>query len=522
MCWPRPTSCVTSTAVPDTVDPMKTAADIDEISSLISRAQAQARAQDRPVLAVHTERVAALEPLAWLENLTRAAAHDPWLGSHINPTRMYWSRPSDNFAIAAAGAAVAFTPTGPDRFDAVDSEWSALLGSAIANEAVRGVRGAGPVLMGAAAFDSGPHGSPWESFPDTYFFVPGILVTAAGEDFRITISAAVAPGGNSDVSVETLLRLRTAAVDAARVTFETQGTDAADATVPEAVSFSTRMPTSDWREIVADAVTGIQGGAFDKVVLARSVRATAQEDLDSFSVVRELRSVFPGAFIFGCWRGQDAFVGASPERLARLDGRDVNVSSLAGTAPRGATLDEDSNLGRRLLANAKDLSEHSLVRDFVIDALSGICDDVTAPGKPTLLSLPHVHHLHTEIRARLRTGHSLFDVVERLHPTPAVGGVPRAAALEFIRAREDLDRGWYTGPIGWMDANCGEFAVALRSAVLRGPEAILFAGCGIVADSDPEQELAESELKLKSVAGAISASARREASRHFADVVEAT
>lgn len=518
----RLTGDVALTVVHDPADSMNTAAYIDEFSSLIARAQAQARAQDRPVLAVHTERVTEVDPLAWLENLTQSATHDPWLASHLNPTRMFWSHPSENFAIAAAGAAAAFAPAAPDRFDAVDHEWSALLGGAISNEAGRRVHGAGPVLMGGAAFDSGPHSSPWESFPDTYFFVPRILMTAAGEDFRMTVSAVVTAGGNCDVNVETLSRLRTTAIAASRVTVEAQGTDATDATVSAQVAFSTLMPTSDWREIVADAVSEIRAGAFDKVVLARSVRATAPDDLDSFSIVRELRSVFLRAFIFGCWRGKDAFVGASPERLARLDGRDVKVSSLAGTAPRGATPDEDSNSGRRLLANAKDLSEHHLVRAFVVDALLGISDEVAVPGKPTLLSLPHVHHLHTEINARLRTGFTLFDVVKRLHPTPAVGGFPRDEALGFLRAKESLDRGWYAGPIGWMDADSGEFAVALRSAVLSGPNAILFAGCGIVAASDPEEELAESELKLKSLTAAISASTRRRASRPLADPVEAS
>lgn len=498
------------------------ASNTDGISSLLARARTQALAEGRQVLAVHTERVPALDPLACLENLTHAAARDSWLARHTNPVRMYWSRPSDRFAIAGAGATAVFAPAGPDRFDAVDREWSALLDSAIGHGEGRGIPGVGAVLMGGSAFDAeGARESPWESFPDTYFFVPRMLLTSAGDACWITISAIVNADGNPDIDFESLSRLRNAAMEAAvQPPAEVEYLTAAHARAAANVSFSSQLVTSNWIEMVARAVNEIRGGLLDKVVLARAVRATAHEQLDPFAIVRELHAAFQNAFVFGCWRGQDAFVGASPERLVRLDGRNVKVSSLAGTTPRGATQVEDATAGQRLLESAKDLSEHAVVRNFVVSALADISDDVNAPHEPTLLSLPHVHHLHTEFRARLRPGYSLLDIVERLHPTPAVGGFPRDEALRFIRERENLDRGWYAGPIGWTGAHCGEFAVALRSALVSGSEAVLFAGCGIVADSDPEQELAESELKLKSIESAISSSTSRTTAQHFADSAE--
>jgi Isochorismate synthase len=145
------------------------------------------------------------------------------------------------------------------------------------------------------------------------------------------------------------------------------------------------------------------------------------------------------------------------------------------------------------------------VRDSLFDALSEISDEVEAAETPSLLTLPHLHHLHTPVRARLREGLSLLDVVARLHPTPAVGGTPREAALRFIRENEKLDRGWYAAPIGWVGRQGGEFAVALRSAVIDGGDATLFAGCGIVADSDPDLEYRESVLKLQPMQAAIAA-----------------
>jgi isochorismate synthase EntC len=136
-----------------------------------------------------------------------------------------------------------------------------------------------------------------------------------------------------------------------------------------------------------------------------------------------------------------------------------------------------------------------------------LCDDVTAADGPALLSLPNVHHLHTAVRARLRDPHTILQLVAQLHPTPAVGGAPRNAALRFIREHEQMDRGWYAAPIGWLQRNRGEFAVALRSALVTGAQASLFAGCGVVADSDPDQEYAESLLKLRPMESALAAAA---------------
>ncbi len=178
--------------------------------------------------------------------------------------------------------------------------------------------------------------------------------------------------------------------------------------------------------------------------------------------------------------------------------------ALAGSIRRGVTDQEDHALGQQLLASAKDSGEHAVVVRVLAEGLRAVCADVQTPPAPQLLRLHNVQHLHTPITARVRTGRSVLDLVERLHPTPAVGGYPREAALRLIRDREGLDRGWYAGPLGWVDARGeGEFAVALRSALLRGSEATLFAGCGIVADSQPESEYAESALKMRPLLAAL-------------------
>jgi isochorismate synthase len=259
-----------------------------------------------------------------------------------------------------------------------------------------------------------------------------------------------------------------------------------------------------WRGTVARAVAAIRGGALEKVVLAREVRARADEPFDVTAVVRRLRAAYPSCRVFAVWRGDRAFVGATPERLVRLDGRRVAADVLAGSIGRGATPTEDARQGERLRASAKDRAEHAVVRRALREGLAELCDDVTGPEEPALLSVSNVHHLHTPLEARLREGRTLLELVARLHPTPAVGGAPRAAALAFLREHEEVDRGWYAGPVGWLGHDGGgEFAVALRSALVHGAEATLYAGCGVMADSDPAGEYAETALKLRPMQAAL-------------------
>jgi menaquinone-specific isochorismate synthase len=172
--------------------------------------------------------------------------------------------------------------------------------------------------------------------------------------------------------------------------------------------------------------------------------------------------------------------------------------ALAGSAPRGVTDEEDQRFGAELLHSAKNQGEHQFVVTTIRDALSSLCSRVWVAHAPRLLKLKNIQHLETPIMGNLLPGHSILETIENLHPTPAVGGYPRTPALAALREDEQLDRGWYAGPIGWIGTGGnGEFAVALRSGLVEGNQATLFAGCGIVADSDPESEYQESCLKLQ-------------------------
>lgn len=254
-------------------------------------------------------------------------------------------------------------------------------------------------------------------------------------------------------------------------------------------------------KLVDQNVQQIRQGAYKKVVLARAIQVETGDEEEAFpveDVLTRLRELYPNAYIFAIQRGPRYFVGATPEQLVQSRQGHINTMALAGTAPRGASEEEDQQVGQELLRSLKNAGEHQMVVDMIKQELIHFCTNLRVADNPRLLKLKNVQHLATDISGELRNGHNILEIIATLHPTPAVGGVPLQAALEAIHSGEKLDRGWYAGPVGWLDARGnGEFAVALRSGLLDNDLATLFAGCGIVADSEPASEYIESCLKLQ-------------------------
>jgi isochorismate synthase len=471
------------------------------LSALLADARNQARATRKGVLVSVTERISAIDPLEALELMARMTAGRALTGDAAD--RMYWARPTDDFALAGFGSVVILSDQGAERFATIDRQWAALRQTALIDDPSGDAPGVGPLLMGGFAFDpDGPQTDRWRDFPAARLILPRVQLASHGREHWLTLNLLVASDGEPDVDPGMLLALRNRIADGQAFA----GQPVAHLSKREALESVDVRSAFAWRASVAAAVAAIRGGAFEKVVLAREVRVTAPRDLDVAATLRQLRSAHQASFVFGCWHGDSAFVGASPELLVGAEGREVRASSLAGSAPRGATADDDDALAAHLLASGKDRAEHEIVRRAICAGLAIFCDDVVARDEPSLLSLPQVHHLHTDVRARLREGHTLLQLVAQLHPTPAVGGAPRDEALDFIREHEQLDRGWYAAPIGWLQQGRGEFAVALRSALITANEARLFAGSGIVADSEPDEEYAESQLKLRPMEMALSGS----------------
>jgi isochorismate synthase len=269
-----------------------------------------------------------------------------------------------------------------------------------------------------------------------------------------------------------------------------------DAAPPQRWTLTPATPPDAWRRRVAATVADIDAGRVGKVVLARAVRVTADAALDPLRVLARLRAAQPECTVFGVGHGGAFFVGATPERLARVTAGRLDTAAVAGTCLRGR--------GDALLASPKERAEHAFVVDALRRRLAPLAARLTIPDTPEVVGAGDVLHLRTPVTATLRPGRGLLDVVAALHPTPAVCGVPQDDALRLLARRERLARGWYAGGVGWVDAaGDGEIVVPLRCALLRGRQATLFAGAGIVAGSDPDAELEETRLKLRPLLGAL-------------------
>lgn len=451
---------------------------MQELRDVLTRARARARQLGRPVLASWSEPVMPIDPL------------DALLDEPDVP-QMYWASADRGHVVAAIGEAHAIRAAGPRRFSECGRAAAQLFADAIVEP--RPVR---PALMGGFAFDGATATSaPWRAFGSSSLQVPRVLIRARGEECVATLAAMVSYETEVEgegAALEALLASAVSSVESERP--------------PMSIRTTIEDPAAgeEWRALVARAVADIRGGLLEKVVVAREERAPIPA-MDVRAALRQLRDANRGAFIYGIWRGGAAFIGASPELLARVNGREVTTSVLAGSTRRGASAAEDSWLGQALTASLKDREEHAIVRRELESALQAVCEHIQVDARPDLMTLAHVQHLHTGVRARLRGGRTAFDVIERLHPTPAVGGAPREAALAFIREHEGIDRGWYGGPVGWCDELHGEFAVALRCVLVRNGLAHLYVGCGIVRHSDPDAEWEESRLKLRPALEALSA-----------------
>jgi len=321
----------------------------------------------------------------------------------------------------------------------------------------------GEIWFGGFSFTPASPSPPWENFP------AGLFVLAEEVHGPIPVAPPKPPG-----------RWRVA--------------KSVDETTPEV-----------WAQAVNEALHEIEGGTLEKVVLARRRRLRAEAPIEPVRAFQALFAHYPQtyAFLFEPEAGA-AFVGATPELLANVNGRRLNTTALAGSAPRGSSEAEDTLLGVKLLASPKLRREHSIVVDEIQTALRPLTVALAAPPTPSIRRLPGIQHLETPIRAVLRPGVGILQAAAALHPTPALGGRPRAAALRFIAEHEPQARGWYASPIGMVrPSGEGVLAVAIRSALLRGKQAWLYAGAGIVEGSIPEEEWEETALKFQAVESAL-------------------
>ena len=395
----------------------------------------------------------------------------------------------DGSAVAAVGCVRALEARGAGRFAHVANRWSSVASAALA-DAPDGPPGSGLLAVGGFAFAAdGGASARWEGFAPASMVVPELSLARRGERVSLTVNVEAAP----DDTVEDLMRRVEVRLRELRVV----PLPLLDPAPAGAYRVLSPMPPSHYEEAVARAVERIDAGEFEKIVLARDVEVHAPLVHDPGAVLGLLREAFPSCYVFGVGRGDATFIAASPELLVRREGQRASTVALAGSIRRSADPSIDDHLGEQLLHSEKDREENEIVVRRIARALRPHSVWVTAAPEPAVVRVANIQHLGTPIRAQLAAPLSAIELAGVLHPTPAVGGEPLSVVEKLIPAFEGLDRGWYAGAVGWSDAvGDGEFCVALRCALLRGRLAHLYAGGGIVRNSDPVAELAETEVKL--------------------------
>ncbi|MBX7110448.1 MAG: isochorismate synthase [Dehalococcoidia bacterium] len=383
-----------------------------------------------------------------------------------------YERPDGGLALVAVGEAGRADAQPGEVPQAVREQVRALLRAEVVSEAPE-LR---PRLLGGFAFDvaHAPTG-PWAGFAAGSLVLPRLLFVRDGGVTGVVVAPGVEPA-----EIEALgLKGRS------------------DERCLAEVRVARDIDRAGWLSAVSEVAADIRAGRYEKVVLAASREIEAESSLDVGGTLERLRAGYAHCHLFTVSGGGATFLGATPELLVSLRGGVVSALGLAGSAPRGQSTADDERLGEELLSSRKNRVEHEIVVRTLRDDLAPVTTDLEAADEPGLLRLPNIQHLATDVSGRARAGVDILELVGRLHPRPAVCGWPTETAIEVIRRHETFDRGWYAGPVGWMDASGeGEFAVALRSALVRGRRAWLFAGAGIMGDSAPEAELAEIEWKF--------------------------
>ncbi len=318
-------------------------------------------------------------------------------------------------------------------------------------------------------------------FPNARLWVPELLLCEEHGRIALTLSCAAEQAGRAVPRWRKLWRELTTAC-----------------AVPRAPIFRIqRNPVADQAFLARGqaALAAIRQGAVDKLVLTRTLRVTMDQPIMPTALIGELARQHPACAVFGLGNGRRSFLGASPETLLAIDKQTVMVDALAGTAWQDTV---------QTLEDEKNRREHDCVATAIIEALAGVCSEIDLPANPEVMQLSGLSHLRRRVRACRLTATNAFDLLARLHPTPAVGGTPTADALDWLAGHGDTRAAWYTGGFGWIDTSgdC-DIAVALRCGLFEGCEATLYAGAGFVAGSDPKQELAETEAKLTALLNAL-------------------
>ena len=406
-------------------------------------------------------------------------------GERFKGQRFFWQNRAQTLSLVGLGHAHTIVNEAHNaRFDAVENEWKQLT-QHLPKQEVQ------PILFGGFAFDPKQHNSKqWAELPHSIFALATFQLVMKNDTSFVTIHY-IARDKNYEQAFNELRKQREELIHAAQVkevrTYEKP-------TVVEV----TEPGKEKYLQSIADVTNLISQNAAKKVVIARSLALKFEEAPTSTQVLSHVKHQQPESYLFGFEHKDALFFGASPERLVKVEDGQAYSSCVAGSIRRGQTAEEDEQLGAELLDDDKNRGEHHYVVEMIVDIFEQTCSEVKVPNGPKLLKIRDIQHLFTPVEGKLQEGATILQLVKSLHPTPALGGVPREAAMDIIRKCETMDRGLYAAPIGWLDADGnGEFAVAIRSALLRSDEAYLYAGGGIVEHSQPQSEYEETLVKFR-------------------------
>lgn len=401
--------------------------------------------------------------------------------------RFYWQNREKTFTLVGLGHAYKIqNDMQQDRFDIVEQEWLQLTKNiALEGQEVQ------PILFGGFTFDpENEVTGEWAGFPQSYFAVATHQLVLRDDKAYVSINL-ITEDAHSEVVFEQLRKERDALIHAAQVK------EVKTYHKPEMIGFSEPHKEAYLKSI--DQVTSlIKRDEAKKVVIARSLALQFDEEISSPQILSHVAHEQPESYLFGLEREDMLFYGASPERLVKVEKGHAFSSCVAGSIKRGATAEADEVLGQSLLNDTKNRGEHEYVVEMISKIFERNCSEFKVPNGPKLLKIRDIQHLYTPVEGTLHAEATILQLVKHLHPTPALGGVPRKEAMEVIRKYEPMNRGLYAAPIGWLDADGnGEFAVAIRSAALVKQKAYLYAGGGIVADSEPQSEYEETLVKFR-------------------------
>ena len=432
----------------------------------------------RPILISEVHKMDTIDPLSFFNK-----GRERYYGE-----RFYWKDPSEEAVLVGLGISKQIqSDQATDRFFHVEEEWKNFLKDSLIFNPFH-ESGLGPVMFGGFSFDPlKAKTTLWSKYADSLFHIPKYMLTILKGQTFLTTNIVCTP--NDDFTLfEKVIKERIQLLSSPVQDFNRNSAK---------LLHTKEIAPLQWKQSVDDVALGLKTGSLKKVVLARELRLVFDKQIHSELILENLYNQQRESFIFVFESNGDCFIGATPERLVKKHGNRVFSTCLAGSIKRGKTATEDESLGQTLLNDQKNLIEHGFVVEMIKAALEESCEEIILPDKPQLMKIRDIQHLYTPVIGKCQKDASLLLLVERLHPTPALGGLPKQEAVEKIREVEELDRGFYAAPLGWVDyQGNGEFAVSIRSGLIQGKEASLFAGCGVVVDSDSESEYLETSLKF--------------------------